>query len=100
MINLEILHFNKLNPPKNIGDQIDPNVEDFEYLSERITLNFEAKDYIDLSKIGNSEIKIYNLNDYILDFTNFNQGSVDVVLKYMMFGLRIKEDMSNLSYAC
>ncbi len=95
--------FQQFKPPQDIGGHVDPNIENFEYLSELITLNFNTRDYMTLSNIANliTETKIYNLNDYILDFTNFNQDSVNVVLKYMRFGLQIKEDMTtNLCYVC
>ncbi len=80
----------QFKPSQNIGSDVDNNIEGFEYLSKLIMLDFNKKDYNVLLNIVNSQIKIYNLDGYILDFTNFNEGSVNVILKYMRHALRLK----------
>jgi len=82
--------FQQFKPSQNIGSDVDSNIDGFEYLSELITLDFSKKDYVALSNIVDSKVRIYNLDGYILDFTNFNEGSVNVILKYMRHALRLK----------
>ncbi len=80
------LTFQNIKPPQEIGSNIiDPNVE---YIGKQIRIKLsysDAKLYIDkLENMKNNDnSRILELSDYILDFSNFNVKSVDVVIKHL-----------------
>lgn len=95
--------FQQFKPNQDIGSSLNKDLEGFEYLSELITLNFNRKDYDDLLNITSSLGKIFELDGYILDFTNYNQSSVNVVLHAMRKALQLRIflwDSTDLSLAC
>lgn len=73
-----ILSFTWIKPPKEIGDPV--NVDEVECIAE-LTFDFK-EDFLklktDISKI-NSENSIINFRGCVLDFSNYNEKSVEAL---------------------
>ena len=72
-------------PPVKIGTIMTPDIEnELIYLSEEIRLNIIINDLNNISKIDNNSVnKQIIVDGYILDFTNYNSLSVQIVKRHM-----------------
>ena len=73
------MSFQQFKPPTKCGDVVvDDKVE---YIGEQIILKISFADYQELSKLFNGvksrEFSVFVFKDYIFDFTNYNEASVD-----------------------
>lgn len=74
------IHFQQIKPPIEVGaDAMKHNVE---WIGERILIKVSYEDYQDLckllSRVKSREISEFTFKDYIFDFTNYNEKSVEV----------------------
>lgn len=69
-----------IEPPKEIGTS--PAIGTFTEL-QRIVLGVTSEHLNKISLVRDKTITSFMINDYILDFSNFHEGSVDVVSKHM-----------------
>lgn len=79
-----ILYFYGIKPPLNIGENVN---DDIEVCSNKIEFEIDYDDYIyiyqNITAVKNGSIKKFHFRDYILDFTNYNIESVNVVEKHI-----------------
>lgn len=72
--------FQQFKPPAKIGDRV---IEDkVEWIGERIFIEISYEDYQELCKLlGNvksRKVSEFTFKDYVFDFTNYNEASVNV----------------------
>lgn len=80
-----ILTFQQFKPPEECGSYVSDNVE---YTSEQIIINFTCyEEYLELSNklkdVKSKNISTFEFKDYIFDFTNYNEKSVEVCERYL-----------------
>lgn len=68
-------------PPLEIGSSLKG--KEVTWLSEQIKLWVTRKNLNDLDKIDGKVNKQLIMGDYILDFSNYNKTSIEMVRKYM-----------------
>lgn len=93
---MNTLEFQGFKPPQECGSIVIDN--DIEYVTDKIKIELDMDDCLLLrSRLRSiNDDKVIDLNGYILDFTKFNQASVDVALKH----LNSIVDWMLLAYAC
>lgn len=73
------MSFQQFKPPAECGDKVVD--DEVEYIGEQIILEISFADYQELSKLFNGvksrEISIFVFKDYVFDFTNYNEASID-----------------------
>lgn len=78
------MSFQQFKPPANCGDRISGDVE---YIGNKIVLEFSYEDYCEFSKkleqVSDKEMTEFVFKDYVFDFTNFNEKSIEVCKKYL-----------------
>ena len=93
------IHFAECKPPQKINSDVSSLSKDIETIQDAIICGQykELKDcYDQLENIGNSDLRQVKLDDYILDFTNFNPKSVEVVRRHLCIAMYILQ----LGLAC
>lgn len=74
------MNFQQFKPPAKVGDKVMD--DEIELIGERIFLEICYEDYQELSKLLGSvksrEISEFTFKNYVFDFTNYNEKSVDV----------------------
>lgn len=85
------ISFQNIKPPQEIGT----NVEDDSLYGERIIFaETYPYEFYKLIKTVNENNRVVEYKGYVFDFTDYNQDSVNVVLKYA------KEMVNIALYAC
>lgn len=76
------IFFQQFKPPAKCGDNVSPDVE---WIGEQISIKIDYEDYKKLGKllddVKSREISEFTFKDYIFDFTNYNEKSVEVCKK-------------------
>lgn len=74
----QIINFQQFKPPGKCGDDVSNDVE---YIGDKITLKISYKEYCEfynnLQRILSKEISSFNFKEYVFNFTNFNEKSVE-----------------------
>lgn len=74
------IHFQQFRPPIEVGDNVLNY--DVDWIGERIFIEINYEDYQKLSKLFGSvksrDVSKFTFKDYIFDFTNYNEKSVEV----------------------
>lgn len=90
------LEFQGFKPPQECGSRVIE--ENIKYVTDRIKIELNMDDcLLLLSKLRSiNDNKVIDLSGYVLDFTKFNQASVDVVLQHLSSII----NWALLAYAC
>ena len=80
---IQEITFQQFKPPSECGTRL--HSEDVEFVSEKIILDISYDDYIELRKylkiVSNRIANEFTFKEYIFDFTNYNEESVNVCKK-------------------
>lgn len=78
------ISFRQFKPPAECGEQVSDEVE---YIGDEIVLEFSYEDYCEFNKylkqISNKEIIEFIFKEYIFDFSNYNEKSINVCKKHL-----------------
>lgn len=82
---LDIFRVTSIKPPQEIGAVIDSSEDNGVEYNETIIINVDySLDLYRIIKSVNENNRVVKYKEWIFDFTNYNQTSVDVVLKHAM----------------
>ena len=74
------IFFQQFKPSAKCGDNV--NFNDVEWIGEQIFIEIDYKDYIKLNQLLDDvkarEISEFTFKNYVFDFTNYNEKSVEV----------------------
>lgn len=86
------LTLTEIETPKEIGKPPEGEYKEI----QTINLTVDYNDLKEAKRILNREINSIKIGEYILDFSNYNKKSVDVLIKHLTNAL----DMYMLTLAC
>lgn len=82
---MNMIKLSEIKPPVNVGDWLeiaklkDKGIE----VTKIVRLKVELSDLYKFSDVENNLIKHIIIDDYTLDFTNYNQESIEIVKQAM-----------------
>lgn len=78
------MSFQQFKPPAKVGDNVI-RADEVEWIGEQILVEISFKDYQKLcdllGRVVSREISEFVFKDYIFDFTNYNETSVEMCRK-------------------
>lgn len=74
------IFFQQFKPPAKCGDNVNP--DGVEWIGEQIFIKIDYEDYVKLNQLLDDvkarEISEFTFKNYVFDFTNYNEKSVEV----------------------
>jgi len=87
------LTLRQFKPPVKVGANVK---KDAIFLSDLIKIKVSHKDLKQISNMNEVSGKQYAIGEYVLDFSNYNPKSVNVVVEHILMALGI----SRMALAC
>lgn len=81
--------FRGFKPPTIVGGDVPKDVD---WLTDQIKISVNKFSISELNRLKQKEDKRIVIGNYILDFSNFNQESVNVIKRHLI--------TANLAFAC